>query len=175
MLIGEIIAVALSAIRANKLRSFLTSLGIIIGVSAVIAMVALGTGAQKAVEDQIQNLGADIVSVYSGQSFSRGVASSDRVALTTDDADALMLQPRYIKEVVPELSRSMQVTYGNQNINVSIIGTTPNWDRVQRYEIIAGRMFSEGDNEARRRVAVIGWGVPEQVGANGVAMIGQTV
>ena len=80
MLISEIIAVALSAIRANKLRSFLTSLGIIIGVSAVIAMVALGTGAQAAVEEQIQNLGADILSVYSGQHFSRGVASANRAS-----------------------------------------------------------------------------------------------
>ena len=69
MLLGEIINVALGAIRANKLRSFLTMLGIVIGVGAVITMVALGTGAQKSVQDQIQALGTDLLSVYPGQSM----------------------------------------------------------------------------------------------------------
>ena len=83
----ETIMVAFGAIRANALRSVLTALGIVIGVAAVITMVALGTGAQVAVEEQIQALGTDLLTIYPGQSMRHGVASGDRVSLTTDDAD----------------------------------------------------------------------------------------
>src|SRR2546422_5293295 len=85
MLLAEIIQVALEALRANKLRSLLTMLGIIIGVGAVITMVALGSGAQKSVQDRIQALGPTLLSIYPGQSFMRGVASGSRVSLTLDE------------------------------------------------------------------------------------------
>ena len=119
MLLGEIIGVALGAIRGNKLRSFLTMLGIVIGVSAVITMVALGTGAQKAVQDQIEALGTNLLSVYAGQSFSHGVASSQRVSLTTDDARALERDATALSAVIPELSGNQQIEYGSRNINTS--------------------------------------------------------
>ena len=175
MLIGEIILVALGAIRANKLRSLLTMLGIVIGVGAVITMVALGSGAQKAVQDQIERLGTNLLTVYPGQSFMRGVASGERVSLTMDDAKALENTSPVIANVVPEIAGNQQVKYGNQNINVNVNGTTPNFLRVQNYALIAGRMFTTGDDEARRRVAVLGGGVPEMLGSNGPAMIGQTI
>ena len=85
MQFGETIAVAFQSIRANKLRTALTMLGVIIGVAAVIAMVALGTGAQRAVEERIAALGANLLTVFPGQSFRQGVASNVRVSLTTDD------------------------------------------------------------------------------------------
>jgi len=175
MLIGEIILVALGAIRANKLRSLLTMLGIVIGVGAVITMVALGSGAQKAVQDQIERLGTNLLTIYPGQSFMRGVASGERVSLTMDDAKALENTSPVIANVVPEIAGNQQVKYGNQNINVNVNGTTPNFLRVQNYALIAGRMFTTGDDEARRRVAVLGGGVPEMLGSNGPAMIGQTI
>ncbi len=175
MLLGEIINVALGAIRANKLRSFLTMLGIVIGVGAVITMVALGTGAQKAVQDQIQALGTDLLQVSAGQSMRHGIASADRVSLTTDDATALSRDARGLKAVVPELRRSQQVEYGNQNINVNIMGTVPEFVPVNNYEIATGKMFTTGDGMARKRVAVLGYAVPEMVGANGAAMIGQQI
>jgi putative ABC transport system permease protein len=175
MLIGEIIQVALSAIRANKLRSFLTALGIVIGVAAVITMVALGTGAQKAVQDQIQALGTDLLSVYPGQSFMRGVASGERLALTTDDVDALRANARGLKAVVPELARNFQVQYAGQNINVNVLGTVPEYVPVNNYRVEYGEMFTRGDDDARKRVAVLGYGVPNMVGANAAAMIGQTI
>ena len=101
MLIGEIIGVALSAIRANAMRSVLTMLGIVIGVAAVITMVALGSGAQKAVQEQIQSLGTDLLSIQSGQSFNRGVASEQRVALTADDAAASAVNIKPVIASVP--------------------------------------------------------------------------
>ncbi len=172
MLSSEVIMVALGAIRANKLRSFLTMLGIVIGVGAVITVVALGTGAQKAVQEQIQSLGTDLLSVYAGQSFSRGVASANRVSLTSDDAEALK-RATTLRAVVPEISRQQQVKYGNQNINSNIVGTVPEFTSVNSYSVAHGRMFTTGDNESRKRVAVLGFSVPEQLGANGAAMIGQ--
>ncbi|MCH7489857.1 MAG: ABC transporter permease [Gemmatimonadetes bacterium] len=175
MLSGEILQVAFQSIVANKLRSFLTMLGIVIGVGAVITMVALGTGAQRAVEEQIQRLGTDLLSVYAGQSFRRGVASQDRVSLTTDDADALRRDGYALKAVVPELSRNQQVKYGNRNINVNVLATTADYPEVNNYDIEAGSMFTYGDDDSRRRVAVLGYGVPDMLETNGAAMIGQQI
>src|SRR2546426_8097672 len=151
MLLGEIIVVALEALRANKLRSLLTMLGIIIGVGAVITMIALGSGAQKSVQDRIQALGPTLLSVYPGQSFMRGVASGQRVSLTLDDDTALANNARYVSAVVPELSSNLQVQKGDQNINVNVVGTTPNYAPVRNYTITAGRMFTAGGGSARRR------------------------
>ncbi len=177
MLFGEIVMVALGAIRANKLRSVLTALGIVIGVAAVITMVALGSGAQKAVQDRIQALGTNLLSIYPGQSFMRGVAVSfdTRASLTMDDALALSQGASTLTAVVPEMSRNLQVKYGNQNSNVSIVGTTPNYAQVNNFKIEAGRMFTAGDDEGRRRVAVIGASIPTMFNANGAAMIGQEI
>jgi len=177
MLLGEIFQVALQAIRANKLRSFLTMLGIIIGVGAVITMVALGSGAQKAVQARIQALGPTLLSLYPGQSFRGGIAImfDQRVSLTVDDADALARDARYVKAVVPEMTRNLQVKRAGQNANVSVVGTTPNYARVKNYTITAGRMFTAGEDESRRRYAVLGAAIPEMFSANPVAMVGQEI
>ncbi len=169
----ETIVVALAAIRANVLRSMLTMLGIIIGVAAVITMVALGSGAQAAIEEQIQALGTDRLSIYPGQSFHRGVASSSRVSLTTDDAAALAADAPALRAVVPELSSNFQIKYGSRNANIRVVATTPEYVTVNNMELVAGRNLGHGDGDARRRVAVLGSAVPEMVDANGEAMIGQ--
>jgi len=173
MLFGEIFRVAVGAIKVNILRSFLTMLGIVIGVAAVITMVALGTGAQAQVEEQLRALGTDLLSIHPGQSFNRGVASGDRVSLTTDDSDALTREAYALRAVVPEISRNQQVKYGNQNINVSVVGTTPEYVDVNNYSVVAGSMFTKSDDDARRRVVVLGYAVPTMLGTNGAAMIGQ--
>ena len=177
MLLGEIFQVALQAIRANKLRSFLTMLGIIIGVGAVITMVALGSGAQKAVQERIQALGPTLLSLYPGQSFRGGIMIDfgSRVSLTVDDANALATSARYVKAVVPELTRNLQIKKGGQNANVNIVGTTPNYPVVKNYTLTAGRMFTAGEDEGRRRLAVLGSAIPDMFNANPTAMIGQEV
>jgi putative ABC transport system permease protein len=175
MLLGEIITVALEALRANKLRSLLTMLGIIIGVGAVITMIALGSGAQKSVQDRIQALGPTLLSVNPGQSFNRGVASSSRVSLTLDDDTALANNAHYVTAVVPELTSNLQVELGDQNINVNVVGTTPEYVPVHTYTMTAGRMFTAGDDAARRRVAVLGSSVPTMLNSNRDAMIGQQI
>jgi putative ABC transport system permease protein len=175
MLVGETVRVALEALRANKLRSLLTMLGIIIGVGAVITMIALGSGAQKSVQDRIQALGPTLLSVYPGQSFMRGVASDQRVSLTMDDDTALASNARFVTAVVPELSRSLQVQKGNLNINVNVVGTTPAYVPVRGYTLAAGRSFTAGDDAARRRFAVLGSAVPNMLNANRDAIIGQDI
>ena len=175
MLLGEIIRVALQALRANRLRSLLTMLGIVIGVGAVITMVALGSGAQRAVQDRIQLLGPTLLNVFSGQEFRGGVAVGAPVRLTYDDALALARDARYISGVAPELERGLQIEYGDKNINEDVIGTTPNFVAVRNYPLTAGRFFTEGENAARRRYAVLGATIPAQLQANGAAMIGQEI
>src|SRR5215207_1714819 len=175
MLIGETVAVALQSIRANMLRSVLTMLGIIIGVGAVITMVALGSGAQKAVQDRIAALGASVFTVFAGQARQGGIRITDRTILSTDDYEALRRDARLLKAVVPEMQQSLQVKYGNQNSNVNVVGTTANYVQVRNYSVPYGRMFTEGEDEARRRYAVLGAAVPRMLGGNPAGMINQTI
>jgi putative ABC transport system permease protein len=175
MIVGETVGVALQSIREHKLRAALTMLGIIIGVGAVIAVVALGTGAQKAVEDRIASLGANVLSVYPGQSFFGGRASDQRVSLTVDDADALKRDATLISNVAPELTRSMTVAHGTANLNVSIVGTTPNFLKVRNFTVEYGRMFSAGDDGARQRFAVVGNSIPDMLNVNPAALLSQTI
>jgi putative ABC transport system permease protein len=157
MMLGETIAVALIALRANKLRSALTMLGIVIGVAAVIAVVALGRGAQKAVNDRIAALGTTLLSVVPGQVFLGGIASSsDRARLPVDDATALQEQGTLFAAVEPEMSRTLQVQWRRTNTSTTIIGATSNYGDVRKYNVAQGRMFTTQDDEGRKRVAVLG-------------------
>ncbi len=176
MIIGEIIKVAFQSIRANKLRAILTMLGVIIGVGAVIAVVALGTGAQRAVEERIEALGANLLTIYPGQSFMGGRASDVRVSLTTDDADALQFNNNgSLVAVIPEIQRSLQVKHGSANFNLNILGTTPTYTTARNYEMVFGRMFTPGDDGARQRYAVLGSEVPTMFNAHPAALINQTI
>jgi putative ABC transport system permease protein len=176
VLIGETIVVAFSSIRANKLRAVLTMLGVIIGVAAVITVVAMGSGAQKAVQDRINALGANLVTVNPGMGRAQGgIATQDRAAMYVSDADALTQDATTLTAVVPELARNQQVVYLDQNINTSIVGTTANYVDAHNYTITAGRNFTEGDDAARERYAVIGSDVPKLLNANAQALIGQEI
>ena len=177
MLIGEIISVALGALRANKLRSLLTMLGIVIGVGAVIAVVALGTGAQQAVKDRIAALGTTLLTVNPGQQRGQGVAiAGAQQRLTIDDAKAIDERATTLLAVQPEMRSSQQVVYGNKNTNTQIIGTSPNYLEVRKYTLKAGKMFTAADDEGRQRVVVLGAAVVDNLGiTTPEALIGETV
>jgi len=177
MLRGEIISVALGALRANKLRSLLTMLGIVIGVGAVIAVVALGTGAQQAVKDRIAALGTTLLTVNPGQQRGMGVAiAGGQQRLTIDDANAVDERATTLLAVQPEMRSQQQVVYGNKNANTQIIGTTPNYLEVRKYTLKVGKMFTAADNEGRQRVAVLGSAVVDNLGVTTPeALIGETV
>jgi putative ABC transport system permease protein len=158
MLLGEIIAVALGALRAHKMRSMLTMLGIVIGVAAVIAMVAIGSGAQNAVKERINALGTTLLTVNPGQQRGMGVTIGGQNAkLTLDDARALEDSGGALFAAVqPEMGGNQQVTWTNKNTNTSIVGTSANYLEVRKTELAVGRMFSTAEDEGRARVAVVG-------------------
>ncbi|HVZ48365.1 MAG TPA: ABC transporter permease [Gemmatimonadaceae bacterium] len=177
MLIGETIAVALGALRANKLRSLLTMLGIVIGVAAVIAVVALGNGAQKQINDRITALGTTLLTVNPGQGMQGGVRTGGGGArLTIDDAQALVDRGTKILAVEPEMSGNFQIVYGNKNTNTSVIGTSSNYPEVRKYEVEFGRFFTSAEDQTRQRVAVIGPTVAQNLGVETPqALIGETI
>jgi len=179
MLIGEIISVALGALRANKLRSLLTMLGIVIGVGAVIAVVALGSGAQQAVKDRIAALGTTLLTVNPGQQRGGGggiAIAGGQQRLTLDDAKAIDERATNLLAVQPEMRSQQQVVFGNKNASTTIVGTTPNYLEVRKYQLKVGRMFTAADDEGRQRVAVIGSAVVDNMGiAAPEALIGENV
>jgi putative ABC transport system permease protein len=179
MLIGEIISVAIGALRANKLRSLLTMLGIVIGVGAVIAVVALGSGAQQAVKDRIAALGTTLLTVSPGQQRGGGggiAIAGGQQRLTLDDAKAVDERATNLLAVQPEMRSQQQIVSGNKNASTTIVGTTPNYLEVRKYQLKVGRMFTAADDEGRQRVAVIGSAVVDNLGVTAPeALIGENV
>ena len=176
MLIGEIISVALGALRANKLRSLLTMLGIVIGVAAVIAVVALGAGAQSAVKDRITSLGTTLLTVMPGQQRGMGVSFDQAVKLTMADAKAIEEKTTTLNAVQPEINSRVQVQYLNQNASTSAVGTSANYLEVRKYQLEAGRMFTSQEDEGRQRLIVLGQTVVTNLGIRSPdAIIGENV
>jgi len=174
MLFWEMIQVALQSIRANFFRAILTMLGIIIGVAAVITMVALGTGAQRAVNKQLDSLGGNILSIRTGSFMHRGVSSADK-KLNIADAQAIQRDVGIATAVVPETSGRIQVKFRNRNRNIEIVGTTPNYADVNNFELMYGRMFSQAESEAKKRVIVLGGEVPAMLETDPTMLIGENL
>ena len=162
MIIEESVNSALDSIKTNLLRSLLTALAIIIGTAAVIAMVGIGTGAQQAIEDSISSLGAKTVSVFPGQKKKRGIKSS-WVALWLNDAEALSKDSEIAWRISPEMHGNKQVKFGDKNANFSVNGVQPNFFSVNSFILTKGKLFSENDNFSRKRVAVLGNAVQEEL------------
>ena len=180
MLLGETIGVALGALRANKLRSFLTMLGVVIGVGAVIAVVALGRGASQSVQARISALGTTLLSVSPGQIFAPGGVSSgnDRAPMTVADGKALdsaALAGGAISAVEPEMQKQLQVQYLNTNTNTTVLGTSANYLDVRKYAMAYGKMFTQGDDRASKRVAVLGAAIPDNLGVPAQSLVDQNV
>lgn len=156
MLISETIRVALSALRANKLRSLLTMLGIVIGVGAVIAMVALGNGASNAVRDRIARLGTTVLQINPQRIQQGGIGTTSTAKLTMDDVKAIVERCPNVVAVNQQQDRPLQVVWKGRNTNVQVTGTAPNFLEVRGFAMADGRMFNLADDMARARVAVLG-------------------
>ncbi|MCC7257774.1 MAG: ABC transporter permease [Gammaproteobacteria bacterium] len=174
MVLGELVVVAAQSVRANLFRSILTMLGIIIGVASVITMLAVGAGARGAVDQQIEALGAGLLSIRPGQVFRMGVAESSQ-NLTTTDVAALEHDATTLRAVVPERSGNEQVKAGNQNRNLRIVGITADFAAVQDYKVDAGRVFAVADDNAKRAYAVLGAKVPPMFDETADSMVGRTI
>ena len=162
MLLGETLRVAMQSIRANLFRAVLTMLGIVIGVAAVITMLAAGAGAQKDIEAQIDALGANLLSISAQSWFLRGISRA-QLTLEVEDVWALEDNTQYIDLVVPRLEDRGQIKYGNRNLSARLVGTTDGYTEMYGYELAAGEMFTRADDEGKRRVAVFGGVIPQQL------------
>ena len=156
MLLTETFAVALSSLRANKLRSLLTMLGIVIGVGAVISVIALGNGAESAVKDRIARLGTTTLQINPQRVMQGGIGTTQIAKLTMDDVKAIEERALNVAAVTPQQDRNLQVVWGNRNINVQVTGTTPNFLEVRGFQMAVGRMFNIAEGRGRRNVVVFG-------------------
>ena len=140
MLLGEIFRVALTSLRANKLRSVLTMLGIVIGVAAVIAMIALGNGAENSVKERIARLGTTVLQINPQRVQQGGVGTATNTKLTTKDADMISDRSPNVVAVNYQQDRSLQVIWKNKNTNVQVTGTISNFLEVRGFKIDRGRV-----------------------------------
>jgi putative ABC transport system permease protein len=176
MIVKEIVLVALGALRANKLRSFLTMLGIVIGVAAVIAMVAIGKGAQKAISERIASLGTTLLQVRPGARRGFGVATDNNEKLTIRDAEALEKRGKNFAAVGPEMNKRTMFQWGTYNAMTQVTGAKANYLLVRNYKLQAGRMFTEQEEQGMRRGAVVGSAVIDNLGLQTPeALIGEDV
>jgi len=152
----EVLQIAFASLRANKLRSGLTMLGIVIGIGSVIAVVALGTGAKQSVQERIAKLGTTLLQVNAQRIAQGGVQLADAKRMTMADVKMLEERATKLSAIQPQQDQRLMVQYGRQNSQSSVTGTTPNFLEVRKYKLAAGRMFTSQDNEARRRVTVLG-------------------
>jgi len=173
VILQESISTAIDAIRANFLRSFLTTIAIIIGTASVIAMVGIGSSAQKAIDDSITNASARTLSVY--PSRARGIQKINSTLLVIKDADALIKDKEIQWRVSPEIRGSKSLKYGNESITISVTGARENYFAIQGYEINHGVFFNGLDDLARKRVAVIGSSVGTELKTSSKALVGKEV
>jgi putative ABC transport system permease protein len=150
--------ISFRALRVNKMRSALTMLGIIIGVGAVIAMLAVGTGASQQIQQQISSMGSNLLMVLPGATTSGGVrmGAGTQSTLTLGDADAVLKECPSVADVAPVLSGVAQVVYGNQNWSTGVTGTTPGMLNVRDWKLSAGRPFTEQDVKSATKVCLLG-------------------
>ena len=174
---GANFSIAMEALWANKLRSLLTSLGIFIGVAAVIAALTLTQGVSSYITGNISSLGTNVITVSPGSSNSRGAfgASGTTQSLTPVDAKALT-KVRHVVAVSPVITVNSQVVYGNQNWNTSVQGVNTSYQNIQNWSIAEGTWFTSNDDTAGRAVALLGQTVAHSLfDASGTDPVGQTI
>jgi len=183
--IGQSVATAIEALNANKLRSLLTMLGIIIGVGAVIIMISLGRGASASVAQRLQGLGTNLLTITPGSARNFGVVrqgSGSSPTLNEADAKAIQNEIAGLNGVSPVINQGLQAVYNNTNWSTRAQGVYPDYFQIQNWQIQAGQAVTDQDEQQGRSVAVIGQVVLENLFGNGTAgsaqpeaAIGQTI
>ncbi len=152
----EALTVAFTGLLANKMRSLLTMLGVIIGVAAVIATTAIGEGLKQDTLDRIRSLGSNMLFIRPGAGRRHGVRGVGIETLKAADAEAILKEVPGIRHAAPEVTRQAQVKFEDKNENLRIVGTTPPYKLVRNFDMSAGRFLTEADERGRARVAVLG-------------------
>jgi putative ABC transport system permease protein len=168
----ESLHIATTALRANKMRSALTALGIVVGVAAVVCMVSVGAGAQAEVSEKIRTLGANLLFVLPGAQSSGGVRleAGTRPTLTEEDAAAIRRELTDVQVAAPLLSRSMPLVAGNRNWTTLVAGINTDYLVAREWQITAGRTFADNEMESGAKVAIVGSAIVEALfeGRDGV-------
>ena len=173
----NLIRVALKALDNNKGRSFLSMLGIIIGVAAVIVMMAIGQGSKESVRENISSMGTNIIMIHPGADM-RGGIRQDPSAMQTlkiEDYEALKSEAQYISFISPEVSASGQVVYGNNNSSTSVYGEGIDYLDIRQYQIEDGVCFTEEDIKNASKVCVVGKTIVDNLFPDGSDPIGKTI
>ena len=168
--------IALKSLEVNKMRSALTSLGIIIGVAAVIIMLAIGSGANKQVQSNMESMGSNLLTIRSATAKSGGVSMGmgSKPTLSIKDAEAIRKTARGVDSVAPVLNSTKQVMFGNNNWSTTVYGITTPYLYVKSYEIASGRPFTRDDDTNAAKVALIGSTVERELFGD-VNSIGKTI
>ena len=168
--------IALNSLYVNKMRSILTSLGIIIGVAAVIIMLAIGSGANKQVQENMESMGSNLLTIRSATAKTGGVSmgAGTKPTLSVKDATTIRKQARGIEAVAPVLSSSKQVMYGNQNWSTTVYGITTPYLYAKNYEINLGKSFTLDDDRNAAKIAIIGKTIETELFGD-VNPIGKTI
>jgi putative ABC transport system permease protein len=163
--IPSTLKISLRALRVNKMRSALTMLGIIIGVGAVIAMLAVGTGASEKISEQISSIGSNLIIILPGSTTSGGLrmGMGSQPTLTRDDAEAIEKECSAVQDVAPILNGAAQIVYSNQNWSTGVYGTTSSLLSIRDWSIFSGRAFTEQDIRNATKVAILGQTVVENL------------
>jgi putative ABC transport system permease protein len=172
--LAETVGMALTTLKANRLRSLLTMLGIVIGNASVITLVGVGKGAQNLAEGQLNTLGANVLFVVPGNNDTRRQGIENPRTLVLEDAEAILEQVPSVRRVAPQITINAVVQSGGNSSNASVSGITPEFLPVRRFEIAQGRFFSQDDIKGARNVVVIGPDLKEKLLPSGSA-IGQTL
>lgn len=177
MNLGNLIKVAINALKRNKMRSFLTMLGIIIGVASVITMLAIGQGSRKSIQDQIASMGSNMLFVMPGNMMSGGVqqGSSGSMHLTVADVNAIRTECDAIIAVSPEVRSSGQAVYGNSNWPTTIYGGGEEYLEIKSWKVVSGRNINDSEAKGSAKVCLVGRTVADQLFGEGVDPTGETV
>ena len=175
----ELITECLGALTLNKMRTGLAVLGIIIGIGSVIALISLGQASQKSIQNQIQSLGANLLTVIPSGQNTGGVrgAAGGGTTLTLEDAKAIEVSPQIttIQGVSPEFSRRTQVTAGRNNTNTQVIGVYPEYANIRKVTVSSGVFITQRDVDTLAKVVILGSTAATNLFGDGVDPIGQNI
>jgi len=177
MNVTNLFKIAFRAIAANKLRSFLTMLGIIIGVASVITMLAIGQGSKKSIQSQIAEMGSNMIMIQPGADMRGGVRqdASSMETLKLTDYQSIKDNCKYISAISPTVNSSGQFIYGNNNTPSSIYGVIPDYLTIRQLSVEDGEMFTDADIKSSAKVCILGKTVVDNLFPNGEEPVGKVV
>ena len=173
----NLIKIALRALANNKLRGFLTMLGIIIGVASVITMLAIGQGSKRSIQAQISEMGSNMIMIHPGADV-RGGVRQDASAMETlklEDYQNIVDETRYVSAVSPSVNSSGQAIYGANNTPTTVYGISPDYLEIRRYKVGDGDMFTEQDIQTAAKVCVVGKTVVDNLFTGGENPVGKVI